>query len=162
MKLMGFIQDLASRNFFWKVSVLVAYVVMMVVNFMANSLPINNRSTGEISADYANLFAPAGYVFSIWGLIYSLLACFVVLFLWYIKNSKDGLYYTLKDWFLLSCVLNVSWIFAWHYDWIWLSVLIMIGFVYVLFRINKIVRSYTLDRSEQIFVSTPFSIYFGG
>ena len=48
----------------------IAFIGMVIVNFLANSLPINNRSTGEISDAYPNLFAPAGPAFSIWGLIY--------------------------------------------------------------------------------------------
>ena len=54
------------------------YVAMVAVNFLANSLPINNSSTGVISDAYPNLFAPAGPAFSIWGLIYLLLGGYVV------------------------------------------------------------------------------------
>ncbi|MBY0328820.1 hypothetical protein K2Q02_01865 [Patescibacteria group bacterium] len=61
-----------------KVIVGLAYIGMVVVNFLANSLPINNRSTGAISDAYPNLFAPAGPAFSIWGLVYLLLAGYVV------------------------------------------------------------------------------------
>jgi hypothetical protein len=56
----------------------IAYVAMVATNFLANSLPINNRSTGEISDAYFNLFTPTGFTFSIWGLIYLLLAGYVV------------------------------------------------------------------------------------
>jgi len=56
----------------------IAYVAMVFVNFLANSLPINNRGTGEISDAYPNLFAPAGLTFSIWGLIYLFLAGYVL------------------------------------------------------------------------------------
>ncbi len=56
----------------------VTYIYMIVANYLANSLPINNRFTGQISDDYPNLFAPAGLTFSIWGLIYLLLAGYVL------------------------------------------------------------------------------------
>jgi hypothetical protein len=56
----------------------VAYVAMVTVNFLANGLPINNRSTGAISDAYPNLFAPAGPAFAIWGLIYLLLGGYVL------------------------------------------------------------------------------------
>jgi len=64
------------------------YVAMVVVNFLANSLPINNRSTGAISDAYPNLFAPAGLTFSIWGLIYLLLGGYVVY--QFLKNTPKG------------------------------------------------------------------------
>ena len=54
------------------------YIAMVIVNFLANGLPINNRSTGQISDTYPNLFAPAGPAFSIWGLIYILLGIYVL------------------------------------------------------------------------------------
>jgi len=56
----------------------VAYAAMVVVNFLANGLPINNRSTGAIADAYPNKFAPAGLAFSIWGLIYLLLGGYVL------------------------------------------------------------------------------------
>ncbi len=61
------------KNVLIKIIAGLAYVAVVVVNFLANGLPINNRSTGAINA-YSNLFAPAGLTFSIWGLIYLLLA----------------------------------------------------------------------------------------
>jgi hypothetical protein len=50
--------------------VVVALVVMIATNVLANALPLNNQTTGEISGRFPIYFEPAGYVFSIWGLIY--------------------------------------------------------------------------------------------
>ncbi|MBN2805993.1 MAG: hypothetical protein JXR22_04990, partial [Prolixibacteraceae bacterium] len=55
------------------------FVVMVVMNYLANALPINGKTTGQLSAFYPNLFVPAGITFSIWGVIYLLLALFCVL-----------------------------------------------------------------------------------
>ena len=57
-----------------KLFVVVTFVAMVVVNALANILPINGIGTGAVSDSYPNLFAPAGLTFSIWGLIYALLA----------------------------------------------------------------------------------------
>jgi formate/nitrite transporter FocA (FNT family) len=65
------------KNILTKSFASLAYLAMAAVNFLANGLPINNRSTGEISDAYPNLFAPAGPAFAIWGLIYILLAGYV-------------------------------------------------------------------------------------
>jgi len=61
-----------------KVAVLVVYLTMIAVNTLANILPIGGITTGEISNFYPNLFAPAAYTFAIWGLIYLLLAGYVL------------------------------------------------------------------------------------
>ena len=58
---------------------LAAFLAVIVFNTLANSLPLNGRGTGELSDIYPNLFVPAGLTFSIWGLIYILLAGFTAL-----------------------------------------------------------------------------------
>lgn len=61
-----------------KILNLISLIVVLIVNFMANYLPINGYNTGELSDMYPNLFVPAGITFSIWGLIYLVLAIFVI------------------------------------------------------------------------------------
>ena len=56
---------------------LLSFLVMVGVNALANILPINGISTGAISDSYPNLFAPAGFTFAIWGVIYLLLGVFI-------------------------------------------------------------------------------------
>ena len=54
------------------------FILMVVVNALANILPINGIGTGAVSDSYPNLFAPAGITFAIWGVIYLLLAAYTV------------------------------------------------------------------------------------
>ena len=54
----------------------VAFGVMVIINAAANLLPINGNTSGEVSDSYPNLFAPAGYTFVIWGVIYLLLGLY--------------------------------------------------------------------------------------
>lgn len=148
-----------------KVFVALTYVAMVVVNFLANALPINNRSTGVISDAYPNLFAPAGLTFSIWGLIYLLLAGYVLyqfgLFGNTSEKEKKGLLEKINFYFILSSLANVAWIFAWHYDFIGLSVLIMVILLISLIKIADIINREKFNLKENIFVHLPFSIYFG-
>ena len=57
-----------------KIITSLSYALMIVTNISANLIPINGVRTSEISDSYENLFTPAGFTFSIWGLIYFLLA----------------------------------------------------------------------------------------
>ncbi len=66
------------KNIFLKIFVAVSYVLMIAVNALANILPINGNNTGVVSNAYPNLFAPAAVTFSIWGLIYALLAAYTI------------------------------------------------------------------------------------
>jgi hypothetical protein len=144
-----------------KIFAAMAYVAMVAVNFMANGLPINNRSTGEISDAYQNLFAPAGYAFSIWGLIYLLLAGYVIY--QFTKNSqqREGLFKKINVFFIATSLANISWIFAWHYDFIGISVLIMAALLFFLIKIADILRLEQFVSLEKLFIWAPFSIYFG-
>ena len=149
------------KNKFIKVVAGIAYIAMVAVNFMANSLPINNRSTGDISDAYPNLFAPAGVTFSIWGLIYLLLAGYVIYQFINKDQNKEGLFEKINPLFITTSVLNISWIFAWHYDYIGLSVLIMAFLLFSLIKIADILRNKQFTSQEKILIWAPFSIYFG-
>lgn len=139
----------------------VAYLAMVLVNTLANSLPINNRSTGAISNAYPNLFAPAGPAFSIWGLIYLLLGAYV-LFQFARKEQKtEDLLKKINPFFIATSLANISWIFAWHYDYIGLSVLIMATLLFLLIRIADIIRTKKFTSLEKLFIWAPFSVYFG-
>lgn len=149
------------KNRLLKIGSLVTYIAMVVVNFLANSLPINNRSTGDISNDYPNLFAPAGIAFSIWGLIYLLLAGYVVFQFVTTSEKTEGLLKKINPLFIATSVANSVWIFAWHYDVIGLSVLIMAAILVLLIKIADILRKEQFTALEKFFIWAPFSIYFG-
>ncbi len=143
----------------------VAYAAMVAMNYLANALPINNRSTGAIADAYPNGFAPAGLTFSIWGLIYLLLGGYVLY--QFLPLKKDGdqknerLLRKVNVLFIATSLANVSWILAWHYDLIGLSVLIMAVLLVLLIRIADMLRVELLTAQERRFVATPFSVYFG-
>lgn len=143
---------------FKKILALFAYIAMIVVNFLATSLPINNRSTGEISDAYSNLFAPAGIAFSIWGLIYLLLAIYVI---YQFKSKNDGLLKKINIFFIITSIANILWIFAWHYDFIGTSLILMLVLLFGLIKIADILRSNDLTKEEKRFIKVPFSVYFG-
>jgi len=141
-----------------KFSALGAYLVMVTVNALAMILPIAGRQTGEVSDGYANLFAPAGYAFSIWGLIYTLLAIYII---YQLKQKEGELLSKVNGLFIVNALLNAAWIFAWHYDYIGLSVLLMFGILYTLIRLADIFRANKLSQKEAWLLRTPFSVYFG-
>lgn len=136
----------------------VAYLAVVVVNYLANALPLGGRGTDVISDAYPNLFAPAGYAFSIWGLIYLLLAIYVV---YQFSQKENILTARINRLFVLNAFFNAGWLFAWHYDVIWLSVLLMLGLLLTLIKIADILRQSVLTRKENFLVRLPFSIYFG-
>ncbi len=146
---------------FTKVVATVTYIGMVVMNFLANSLPINNRSTGAISDSYPNIFAPAGPAFSIWGLIYLLLGIYVIYQFVNKDNRVDAVLAQINPLFIATSVANISWILAWHYDYIGLSVLIMTTLLILLIKIADILRVEQFSQVGRFIIRAPFSIYFG-
>lgn len=139
-----------------KFLVLFTFVVMVGANALANILPINGITTGAVSDSYPNLFAPAGYTFAIWGVIYLALAFAVVRLLF----QKDPHFEFVSRWFVLSNLANTAWIFGWHYRMIPLTAVLII---FVLYSILKIV--FRLKGTENRFFGIsqrlPFEIYGG-
>lgn len=147
-----------------KILVTVTYIIMVVTNYLANALPLNGRETGEISDAYENLFAPAGITFSIWGVIYLLLAIHI-LYQWgvfYRDGVGNGaLLSKIGVLFSVSSLANTAWVFAWHYDQILLSTLLIASILAILATIVVTLRNHALTDREYWLVRVPFSVYFG-
>jgi len=154
-----------GKNLTIKVIVLVSYILMIVVNTLANMMPLNGINTGEISNNYANLFAPTGFTFAIWGLIYLLLAAYVLYQLGLFDGNKSEANKKLVSrvgiLFSVSSFANAAWIFCWHYDYIPLSVLLMLVILLCLIFINEAIKKEELAVRDKIFIRLPFSVYFG-
>ena len=138
-----------------------AYLAMVFVNYLAVSIPLNNRSTGEISDAYPNLFAPAGITFSIWGVIYLLLGAYVVYQLFSNNKKTKILLKQTNLLFIQNSIVNMLWIFAWHYDFIWLSLILMIALLATLIKIADLHNGVKFNSLENLVIKTPFSVYFG-
>ncbi|GKV57013.1 hypothetical protein NCCP2222_29600 [Sporosarcina sp. NCCP-2222] len=156
---------LTSKRVWLNTIIVLTYVLMIVTNVLANVLPINGQTTGEVSAKYSNLFAPAGFTFSIWIVIYVLLGLHVLYQLGFFhkkqKPSTARLLTQVGIYFSISSILNTLWILAWHYEKLFLSVILMVGLLLCLIHINKLTAEASLSLKESFFIKLPFSIYFG-
>lgn len=145
---------------------LLGFLGTISVNALANILPINNRTTGQLSDTYPNLFVPAGLTFSIWGFIYILLAIFVIygLVAALKKDSQQASFLgKIGVLFLVTSIANICWIFSWHYEILPLSLVIMLvllGSLLAIYLRLSIGISNASNR-EKYLVHLPFSIYLG-
>lgn len=105
----------------------------LTMNTLANTLPLNGKSTGELSAEFPNLFVPAGVTFAIWGVIYLLLSAWALA--QFLPSQRKVAQDIALPW-ALSNLLNGLWIVAWHYGQVLASVGIMGSLLLVLLRIN--------------------------
>ncbi|MFO7951430.1 MAG: tryptophan-rich sensory protein [Bacillota bacterium] len=148
-----------------KIVVVITYLLMIILNGLANALPINGITTGEVSNMYFDLFAPSTITFSIWGLIYLLLAGYTLYQLGLFQADKgtgrESLFQKIGIYFSISSVANGLWILTWHYDVIWLSLLFMLVILACLYMIATIIHGEKLSFKEKGFIKVPFGIYFG-
>jgi len=147
---------------FLQVANIGSFLLTVIVNILANALPLNGRTTGEISDLYSSLIAPANYVFSIWGIIYALLLVFIV-YQALPKNREKTFLSRIGYLFALSNIVNVIWIFLWHYDQITLSLIpmfVLLGSLIAIYLRLQIGKS-NVPLKERLCVHLPFSVYLG-
>ena len=140
-------------------------IVVLIVNGLSQSQRWNNTTIGEISDNYDNLFTPAGYAFAIWGLIFLMLIAYVLFQIQRTFFSKKTTAFIEQTgwWFTIANVLNAAWVIAFTYDYIGLSVVIMLG---ILISLLQIVRKTNMERWDApieiiAFVWWPICIYSG-
>jgi benzodiazapine receptor len=139
-----------------------AVVATIAINGLANALPLNGLTTGEISDRFDVYFVPAGYVFSIWGLIYLALIAFAVYQALPAQRENPRLR-RVGYLFVLSCLANVAWLFLWHYE---IFPLTLVAMVVLLLSLIGIYLRLGIGRTpvpaaEKWLVRVPFSIYLG-
>ena len=142
---------------------IIAFVLMILVNGLAGSTTIlGGKNTAEISDSNPTLITPAGYVFSIWGVIYILLGIFIVFQALPSEVGEDfqrrvGLL------FVLSSLLNIVWLFLWQFEYLSLSLILMflllatLILTYMRLKIGK----NAVSLREKLAVHVPFSVYLG-
>jgi hypothetical protein len=137
-------------------------VLAMTVNILASALPLNGQNTGEISDRFEVFFVPAGYVFSIWGLIYIGWIAFAIYQFLPAQRNNPRLQ-RLGTWFALSGVFNAAWLFCWHYNQFGLSVLVMLALLasLIISYLKLDVGRTSVSPAEKWSVDIPFSIYLG-
>jgi benzodiazapine receptor len=141
---------------------IIATVLMIIVNILANALPLNGQNTGAISDRFAIYFVPAGYVFSIWGLIYLFLIGFTVYQALPSQRESPRLR-RVGYLYALSSALNIIWIFLWHYNIFVGTIIAMLGLLASLIAIyvRLGIGVTPVKTAEKWLVNVPFSIYLG-
>jgi hypothetical protein len=142
--------------------VVVATVATIVVNILANSLPINGITTGEVSDMFNVYFVPAGYVFSIWGLIYLGLIAYTIYQA--LPSQRENPYLrSIGYLYVVASAANIGWLFLWHYQvfvaTVPLMLLILLSLIGIYLALG--VGRERVGPAMQWLVHVPFSIYLG-
>lgn len=140
-------------------------ILVLLINGLSQAQRWNDTTIGEISGKYDNLFTPASYAFSIWGLIFLMLigySLFQIRRAFFSKKETPSITQT-GWWFTITNILNTGWVVAFTYDYIGISVLIMLG---ILFSLLQVIRKTNMERWDApieviVFAWWPICIYAG-
>lgn len=135
----------------------------LVVNGLANVLPLNGRTTGAVSDSFtANIFVPAAYVFSIWAVIYVALVAFVG-YQFTHRGRRSVSVQRVGLWFAATGIANTLWIVLWHYGvfpgTMALMLVLLVSLCAIVGRLGPPREAPTT--ADRWFVYLPFSIYLG-
>lgn len=141
---------------------IITFIFTLALNFLATSLPLNNLTTGEISDMFDIYFVPAGYVFSIWGLIYLGLLGFVI-FQALPKQRNNEQLARIDGWFVISNIANGLWLVCFHYLQFGLALLLMLvlllSLIMIFLRLE--IGRIKVSSGFRWLVHAPFSTYLG-
>lgn len=162
-----------NRDTVRQIAVWVAVVATIIVNGLANALPINHQQTGDIANQFKgqNLWLPAGYVFAIWGLIYLGFIAYAIFQT--LPAQRENPRLRLIGWiFVVSCAANIIWLLLFHYNQFALSMVAMAVLLLALIASYLTLRAgaprrgeqtakWPVSRAERLTVWLLFSIYLG-
>jgi len=150
------------KNTFRQVIVVLTILVTIVINILANVLPINGLNTGQISDNFNVYFVPAGYVFSIWGIIYIGLIAYAIYQALPAQRENPRLQAT-GWWVVLGGLANSMWIFLWHYEQfvgtLGAMLILLATLIAVYLRLG--IGQTKVSKGETWAVRVSFSIYLG-
>lgn len=145
-----------------QILILLLVLATIIVNGLANALPLNDLTTGEISDRFDVYFVPAGYVFSIWGLIYLGLIGYAIYQALPSQRQNQRLQ-SISGFFALATLANIAWLFFWHYEQfpatLVAMIVLLISLIAIYLRLG--IGRVNSSGAETWLVHFPFSIYLG-
>ncbi|WP_152395566.1 tryptophan-rich sensory protein [Paenibacillus guangzhouensis] len=151
-----------GNTFVFAVGNAIAFVLVLVMNGLAEWLPIGGHTTGEISAMNPSRLTPASYAFLIWGMIYAALLVFIIYQLLPAGRARPEIQ-QIGGWFIVSCAMNIVWLLLWHYQYIESTLFIMLALLIALIAIYSRTRipGPPVRDAAYWLLGVPFSLYLG-
>ncbi|AZI42341.1 tryptophan-rich sensory protein [Deinococcus psychrotolerans] len=142
-----------------QITLVLATLLTLLMNYLSNALPLFGNSNGEISDLLPNAFTPAGLTFAIWGVIFLGLLAFAV---YQALPGQRGPRYDALFWpYLLANLLNVGWLVAFQSLHFGLSVVVMLALLGSLIWLYLRLKQLDLKGTEALALGLPTSLYLG-
>lgn len=150
---------------FYAILNLLITIAVIVWNGLSNTGIIGGKTIGEVSDELYNLFTPAGYAFSIWGIIFLGLlvnAIYQVKTAYKSDEIKQSLVLT-GPWLILANIANGAWIWFWLNEYTGISVIFMIIILLALLKTAFILNIQKAPVSREVMILSwwPNTLYLG-
>lgn len=144
---------------------LLSVIAVVAWNGWVGANGLNGNTVASLSDKYDNLFTPADYAFSIWGLIFLAL---IITALYQIKKNffdvqKDEFIRKIGPWFAIANVLNCAWLWFWLQEQTLISVFVMIGILLslIIVMIRLKMQITIVSTTQRVLVWAPIALYAG-
>ncbi|SDR76079.1 hypothetical protein SAMN04487764_0571 [Gillisia sp. Hel1_33_143] len=150
-----------------KLSILnfISVLLVIVVNYYSQMYTINGNTMASLSAEYDNLFTPAGYAFAIWGLIFLAMFAYAIFQIKraFFSDKKSDFIEQTGPYFFIANLANASWVVVWLYEYTFISIILM--FI-ILISLLMVVIKTNMERWDApikiiAFVWWPICLYSG-
>ncbi len=145
----------------------IAVIAAIVFNALVNIIPVNNITTGEVSDAFPNLFTPPGYVFAIWGIIYTLAIIFMI-YQVRLNQREESYLQQIGILYLVGAIINIVWLVVFHYSYgnevlFPITTLLILGFLVTLLLVyNRLgIGLSEVSVGQKLGVHLHFSVYLG-
>ncbi|GAB3581356.1 TspO/MBR family protein [Hymenobacter daeguensis] len=152
--------DHSATGQLWRWTAALAIVGNIGLNYYSNTHPFAGHTMGAVSARYPTLLTPAGYAFSIWGLIFLTLMGYAV---WQLLPAQRNLSLpdALAKPLIVANLATAAWVVLFAYELILPSVgvmLLILGSLIVTY--GRARRRIFADAAPAL-AGVPFSLYLG-
>lgn len=154
-----------DRSWTWPLISLAGLLTVVLIHWLANWLPLNDRTTSEVSRANPVPFQPAEWTFLIWPLMYVLLFVFVLHSLLPAGRQHSRIQ-AVGPLFLLANALSIAWVLLWHWERFAGSLAAIVVLLGSLLLIYGMLRprgpdTERLSPAQRLLVRVPFSISLG-
>lgn len=147
-----------TQPILWRWVTLVAVLVNVFFNYYLNAKPISGKTIGDVSNQYPTLITPAGYAFSIWGIIY--LSFIIYAIVQVLPSQQRRQVYNQLTWPLIATsILSITWLISFSLEYIALSVLIISGMLLTAIILFGKAKQAVFRNEARFWVAIPFALY---
>ena len=143
---------------------LIATIATIGWNYYTTIYGVKGNDVGKVSDSFENLFTPAGYAFSIWGIIFiGLMITAVMLCYLAFQKPDKGIISTITPELIAANLFNCAWVYVWLSLWTGASTIVMVGILISLIVCAIGIEQTKLGQSRILnwTIGVPIRIYLG-